>query len=89
MFTLPSMWNVLVSTIVFFVAVWFIRRYLKEQGIPKGTTRGLLIFTLAYLTAWGAGEMVDWAFEKIEGPQAAQPRTSDAAEMVKEVGPTR
>ncbi|MDP2762704.1 MAG: hypothetical protein Q8O64_20275 [Sideroxyarcus sp.] len=89
MLTLPSMWNVLISTIVFFVAVWAIRRYLEEQGIPKGMTRGLLVFVLAYLPAWGVGEIVDWVVEKIEGPQATQQRTDEAAELLKALGQTR
>jgi len=49
MFTLPSMWNLVVSTIVFFIAAWYIRRYLNEQGLPKGTTHGLLVFAIASL----------------------------------------
>lgn len=60
MFTLPSMWNLIVSTVVFFIAVWYIRRYLDEQGIPKGMTRGTLVFILAFMVSWGAGAAVDW-----------------------------
>lgn len=71
MFTLPSIWNVLISTIVFVVAAWYIRRFLEEQGIPKGITRGLLVFMLAYFVSWASGMAVDFVQEKIEGPQAA------------------
>ncbi len=60
MFTLPSMWNLIVSTVVFFIAVWYIRRYLDEQGIPKGVTRGTLVFILAFMASWGAGAVIDW-----------------------------
>jgi predicted PurR-regulated permease PerM len=60
MFELPSIWNLLVSTIVFFVAAWYIHHYLEEQGIPKGMTRSILVFTLASVLSWGSGEAVDW-----------------------------
>lgn len=60
MFTLPSMWNLIISTIVFFVAAWYFHRYLEEQGIPKGMTRKILVFSLASLVSWGAGELADW-----------------------------
>lgn len=44
---LPSIWNIVISTIVFFVAVWYFNRLLNEQGVPKGRTRDLLMFVLA------------------------------------------
>ncbi len=60
MFTLPSLWNLIISTLVFFVAVSYLRRYLEERGLPKGMTRGTLVFVLASLVSWGSGEAVDW-----------------------------
>ncbi|HCI52809.1 MAG TPA: hypothetical protein DE312_05750 [Gallionella sp.] len=60
MFALPSIANLIISTFVFFIAVWYINRYLDEQGIPTGMTRSLLVFTLASLVSWGSGEVVDW-----------------------------
>ena len=86
MFTLPSMWNLIISTIVFIIAAWFIRRYLEEQGIPKGMTRGLLVFILAYVVSWGAGEAVDWVQEKIEGPQPATQTSDDVSQLLKALG---
>ena len=70
MFTMPSIWNVLISTVVFVVAAWYIRRFLEEQGIPKGIARGLAVFMLAYFASWASGEGVDFIQEKIQGPQA-------------------
>ena len=55
------MLSLLLSTIVFFVSAWYFKRYLDELGIPKGTTRGMLIFTFAVLVSWGAGALVHWA----------------------------
>ena len=89
MLTLPSMWNLIISTIVFFMAVWYFRRYLEAQGIPKGMTRGLLVFILAFLVSWGAGEAVDWAREKIAGPQPAAQTSDDLLRLLKDAGQQR
>ena len=71
MFSLPSVWNVVISTIVFMVAAWYARRFLDEMGIPKGIARGIAVFVLAYAVSWASGEVVDFIQAKIEGPQAA------------------
>ncbi|MDD5299974.1 MAG: hypothetical protein PHD65_05715 [Gallionella sp.] len=86
MFALPSMWNLVVSTIVFFIAAWYIHRYLDEQGIPKGMTRGILVFAFASLVSWGAGEAVDWTQEKIDGPQPVAQTPVDLPQLLKTVG---
>jgi hypothetical protein len=88
MFTLPSMWNLIISTIVFFIAAWYIHRDLDEQGIPKGMPRGILVFALASLVSWGAGEVVNWAQEKIEGPQTAAQNSGDLSQLLNAVGQT-
>lgn len=53
------MLSILLSTVAFFVATYYLRRWLDEMGIPKGMTRGTLIFTAAllisYLVAWLTG----------------------------------
>jgi hypothetical protein len=89
MFALPSMWNLIVSTIVFVIAAWYIRRYLDESGLPKGLTRGILVFGLAYFASWGAGEAVDWVQEKIEGPQPAAQTSDDLSQLLKALGQAR
>jgi predicted PurR-regulated permease PerM len=83
MLTLPSMWNLIISTLVFFIAVWYIRRYLDEQEIPKGMTRSLLVFVIAYLLAWGAGELADWADETIEGSPTTEQTQNDLQQLLK------
>jgi len=82
---LPSMSNLIISTIVFFIAAWFIHRFLDEQGLPKGATRSVLVFLIAAMVSWGAGSVVDWAQVKIEGPQAAT-QTPDLSQLLKAVG---
>lgn len=89
MLTLPSIWNLVISTLVFFIAVWHLRRYLDEQGIPKGMTRGMLVLVLASLLAWGAGEVADWADETIEGPPATEETQNDLQQLLKATGQTQ
>jgi hypothetical protein len=80
------MLNLIISTIVFFVAAWFANLYLDELEITKGMTRGVLVFVLASLVSWGAVEMVDWAQVKIEGPQTAAQTSGDLSQLLKAVG---
>ena len=49
------------GTIAFFVAGYFIRRYLNEIGIPRTLVRGLVVFVLALAAAYGVAFIVDWA----------------------------
>jgi len=49
------------GTIAFFVASYFIRRYLNEIGIPRTLVRGLVVFVLALAAAYGVAFIVDWA----------------------------
>jgi hypothetical protein len=86
MFELPSMWNLVVSTVMFFIAAWYIHRYLDENGIPKGMTRGLMVFVLASVVSWGAGEATDWIQEKIEGPQAVAQKQDDMSQLLRSLG---
>ena len=51
--------SLLASTIVFFVASYFIKRWMEENDIPKGVTRGVTIFVLALALAYGVGWLVD------------------------------
>jgi len=83
MFTLPSLWNLIISTIVFFIAAWYFHRYLDDQGIPRGATRGILVFALASLLSWGAGELVDRVQEKTGGTQAAAQTSGDLSKLLK------
>jgi hypothetical protein len=86
MFELPSMWNLIISTLVFFIAAWYIHRYLNDQGIPKGMTRGILVLMIASLVSWAAGDAADWVQEKIEGPRPVAQTPNDLSQLLKEVG---
>ena len=88
MFALPSIWNLIISTIVFFIVAWYIHRYLEQHRIPKNTTRGILVLAVASFVSWSAGAMVDWTQEKIEGPQLAVQTSGDLSQLLKAVGQT-
>jgi len=51
--------SLVVSTIAYFVASYFIKRHLEEMGIPKGMTRSIVIFVLALGAAYGVAFLVD------------------------------
>jgi hypothetical protein len=53
------MLSLVFSTIAFFVASYFIKRYLDETGVPKTVVRGLVVFVLALAVAYGVAFIVD------------------------------
>ena len=53
-----SMTSIVISTIAYFVAAYFIKRYLVEMGIPKGMTRGMVIFIGAAAISYGVAYLV-------------------------------
>jgi hypothetical protein len=54
-----GMLSLVFSTIAFFVAAYFIKRYLDEIGVPKTVVRGLVVFVLALAVAYGVVFIVD------------------------------
>ena len=54
------MLSIVLSTIAFFVARYFLSRYLDSMDIPKGMTRGTLIFVIALLVAYVVSLAVDY-----------------------------
>ena len=56
------MLSIVVSTIVYFVAAYFIKRQLDENQIPKSMTRSIVIFTLALGIAYVVAAAIDWLF---------------------------
>lgn len=63
------MLSLIISTIAFFVASWYLKNYLDGMEIPKGMTRGILVFTLAAAVSWGVGAAVNWAQGKPVTPK--------------------
>jgi hypothetical protein len=69
MFSLPSPSNLVVSTVAFFWAGWYARRWMDEHELPRGITRSLLVLIVASLASCGAGTVVD---QFTEAPQAVK-----------------
>jgi hypothetical protein len=53
------MLSLVLSTIAFFVSTFFLGRYLENMGIPKGMTRGALVFSIALLISYLVAAGVD------------------------------
>ena len=53
------MLSLVLGTIAFFAASYFIRRYLNEIAIPKTLVRGLVVFVVALAAAYGVAFIVD------------------------------
>lgn len=55
------MTSILISTIAYFIAAYFLKRYLENMGIPKGPTRTIVIVVIALALAYGIAAVVEWA----------------------------
>jgi VIT1/CCC1 family predicted Fe2+/Mn2+ transporter len=53
------MLSLVLSTIVYFVAAFFIKRWLDGTDIPKSMTRSLVIFVGAAVVSYGVAYVVD------------------------------
>ena len=83
MFSLPSVWNLIISTIVFSLAAKYIHSHLHGRGIPEGRKRTLWVLGVASALSWGAGEAADWAHDKIEGPQSVVHASGETSQLMK------
>jgi hypothetical protein len=54
------MLSLVISTVAFFVAAYFINRYLNGMDIPNGMTRSIVVFTLALAISYGVALVVEW-----------------------------
>ncbi len=51
--------SIIISTLVFFPASFYLHRYLDEWGLDKGRTRTLLVLLLASVIGYAAAFVVD------------------------------
>ncbi len=51
--------SIVVSTLVFFVGSFFMKRWADENDIPKGMTRSVSIFTAALALAYMVGALIE------------------------------
>jgi hypothetical protein len=54
------MLSLVLSTVAFFLARYYVNRYLDDIGVPKSLTRGLVAFCAALLVAYGVALTVGW-----------------------------
>ena len=54
------MLSIVLSAVAFFVAAYFIKRWLDDMSIPKSMTRSLVVFVAAAAVSYGVAALVDW-----------------------------
>jgi len=54
------MLSLLLSTVAFFVATFFLRRYFDDMGIARTMGRGTVVFLIALAIAYAVAALVDW-----------------------------
>ena len=54
------MLSIVISTIVYFVASFFIKRKFVELDFPAGMTRSLMVFCFSVAIAYGVAAAIDW-----------------------------
>ena len=54
------MLSIVLSTVAFFVARYYVNRYLDDIDVPKTFTRGAVAFCAALLVAYAVAYFVDW-----------------------------
>jgi hypothetical protein len=65
------MFSLIISTIVFFVASFFLHRYLENWGLDKGKGRTLLVLMIASVISYGAMALT----QRITGERSLFDRT--------------
>lgn len=53
------MLSLVISTIAFFVASYYIKRWADDNDFPKGVTQSISIFVLALALSYGVAWVVD------------------------------
>ena len=53
------MLSLVLSTVAFFVASFYIKRWLDDMDIPKTMTRGIAIFIAAAAVSYGVAFVID------------------------------
>ena len=86
MFSLPSIWNLIISTIAFSVAAKYIHVHFHRRGMPEGKKRNLWVLGIASLLSWGAGDAADWTHDKIVVEHPSVQTSVEASHAVKTVG---
>lgn len=54
------MTGLILSTIAYFIASYYLRRYMDEIDIPKGMARSIMIFSLALIISYAVAMAADY-----------------------------
>ena len=73
--------DLIISTIAFFVAVFYMNRYLDDQGMNKGMSRSVVVFLIASIVSFIVPKAIDFASDKIGGHKAATANTPQGNEL--------
>ena len=60
-----SIRDIVVSTVAFFVAAYFIKRWAEDIDLPKGMVRNSFVFALALAASYAVQVAVDWVVHVI------------------------
>lgn len=61
------MLDLIISTIAFFVAAFYMNRYLDDQGMNKGMSRSVLVFLIASVASFIVPMAIDFVSDEIGG----------------------
>ena len=75
------MLSLFLSAIAFFVAAFFINRYLDEQGLDHNMSRKMLVGTLAAITGW--------VVDKLDGDVDASQKNASLTDIMQSGDPTQ
>jgi hypothetical protein len=79
------MLSLFLSTIAFFLAAFFINRYLDAQGLERNMSRKILVGTLATVISIGAA----WATDKLDGDADASQKNVSLTDIMQGGDPTQ
>lgn len=65
------MLDLVISTIAFFVTVFYMNRYLDDQGMNKGMSRSMLVFLIASIISFVVPMAIDFISDEIGGHKKA------------------
>jgi hypothetical protein len=69
----------------FFVAVYFLNRYLDDQDLDRNMSRKILVGTLATLVSIGTG----WVVDKLDGDADSPQKSVSVTDIMQRSDPTQ